>query len=306
MSEVVGVRIESLKYFVVTADCRSMTLSSKVLHVSQQCISKEIKQLEEELGRKVFWRSKAGVALTEDGTVAYNMAVQILQQFAGFAELFREPSLPQTLTIGYYNGFMKHVESIVNIFQSTHPQIVVEEYFASTGHLEQELNGAAVDLVLQQVEKDAMAALEAHPKYELVVLLEEKVQAMFMATPANAQLNGFNLEWLADYPILFYCDSTQEIPLYQRIAQRYCSRLNVLYKGNNIEKSWNVFERKNAVALMTKSLGGMMHSDLPTRLVPLDQEILVCTVLLVKKDLLQSAEIAALIDIFRAFFQQYS
>ena len=82
-------RIESLKYFVVTADCRSMTLSSKVLHVSQQCISREIKQLEAEMGRPLFWRSKAGVALTEDGELAYQKAQQILQDFADFGQLFQ-------------------------------------------------------------------------------------------------------------------------------------------------------------------------------------------------------------------------
>lgn len=297
-------RIESLKYFVVTADCRSMTLSGEVLHVSQQCISREIKQLEAEMGQQLFWRSKAGVALTEEGERAYQAALQVLQQFADFEQLFRTEE-GRRLTIGAYIGFKQHLGSIINIFQGTHPQITIEEYYSSTEQLVHALSSGTVDFALWQLEKDNLLALEPQTVYTPIVLLEEPVQILFSATPANAELKCFELNKLGQYPIMFYCDSAQETPLYQRIAQRYCDHLNVLYKGNNMEKSWHVFERRNAIALMTKSLTGMLQNSSAMRLIPIDQEIIVCTVLSIRNDLLNTAESGELIDIFKAFFLQF-
>lgn len=297
-------RIESLKYFVVTADCRSMTLSSKVLHVSQQCISREIKQLEAEMGRPLFWRSKAGVALTEDGELAYQKAQQILQDFADFGQLF-QTEVGRKLTIGAYIGFKQHIDSVNNIFQRTHSQIAIEEYYSSTEQLVHALSSGTVDFALWQLEKEELLTLGPQTVYTPIILLEESVQILLSATPANAELKYFELSKLDQYPIMFYCDSAQETPLYQRIAQRYCDHLNVLYKGNNMEKSWNVFERRNAIAFMTKSLTGMVQNNSAMRLVPIDQKITVCTVLSVRNDLLDSAEIEELIDIFKAFFQQF-
>ena len=297
-------RIESLKYFVVTADCRSMTLSSKVLHISQQCISREIKQLEEELGRPLFWRSKAGVALTEEGQRAYRAAQAILQQFAEFQQIFHEEAARQTLTVGSYIGFKMHIETILNIFQGAHPQMIVDEYYSSTEQLEHELGNGLVDFALRQLETKALETTR-QPLYATFVLAEEPVQILVNAIPANAELKRFDLSKMQNYPILFYCDSAQETPLYQRIAQRYCEKLNILYKGNNMEKSWSVFERRNAVAVMTKSLSGMMQTGAPVRLVPIEQEIMISTVLSVRKDLLETTEAGDLIEVFQAFFQQF-
>lgn len=297
-------RIESLKYFVVTADCRSMTLSSKVLHVSQQCISREIKQLEAEMGQQLFWRSKAGVALTEEGELAYQAAQQVLQQFADFGQLFREGE-GRRLTIGAYVGFKRHIDSITSIFQGAHPQINIEEYYSSTEQLDDALASGTIDLMLRQLEKEELLTLEEQSLYTPIVLLEEPVQVLLHAVPTNADVKNFKMDRLDQYPIMFYCDSAQETPLYQRIAQRYCSRLNIVYKGNNMEKSLHVFERRNAIAVMTKSLAGMVQEGTAVRLVPIDQEIIVCSVLSVRNDLLELTEIRDLIDIFKAFFLQF-
>ena len=146
-------RIESLQYFVVTANCKSMTLSSKVLHVSQQCISKEIKQLEDELGASLFVRSNSGVALTKNGETAYQAAYQILQQIEEFNNLFTTETLAQALTIGSYIGFKRHIEAIATIFQRTHHNIWLNEYYYSTEQLEHALNEATLDIALRQIER---------------------------------------------------------------------------------------------------------------------------------------------------------
>lgn len=70
--------IRVLNYFVETANNKSMTKAAKKLHVTQPTLSKQLKDLEDELGQKLFTRSNYSVNLTAEGEVLYKRAVDIL------------------------------------------------------------------------------------------------------------------------------------------------------------------------------------------------------------------------------------
>lgn len=57
-------RIEQLMFLREVANTKSMSVAASNLYVTPQYISKAIKLLEEELGTKIFRRSKTGVYLT--------------------------------------------------------------------------------------------------------------------------------------------------------------------------------------------------------------------------------------------------
>lgn len=67
-------RMEQLSYVQTVAQCGSMNLASEQLHVSQQAISKAIRQLENELGIAIFVRTNKGVVLTPQGQRLYDFA----------------------------------------------------------------------------------------------------------------------------------------------------------------------------------------------------------------------------------------
>ena len=60
-------RLEQLMYVQAVVACGSMNQASQRLHLSQQAISKGIRQLEEELGILIFVRTNKGVVLTPEG-----------------------------------------------------------------------------------------------------------------------------------------------------------------------------------------------------------------------------------------------
>ncbi len=60
-------RLEQLHYLLVTANCHSMHKASDILHVSQQNISKAIRDLEKELAVLLFDRTTSGLYLTLEG-----------------------------------------------------------------------------------------------------------------------------------------------------------------------------------------------------------------------------------------------
>ena len=56
-----------LRYFLAVAREGSVTGAANFLHVTQPTLSRQIKELEEELGTKLFVRHSHSVSLTPDG-----------------------------------------------------------------------------------------------------------------------------------------------------------------------------------------------------------------------------------------------
>lgn len=56
-----------LKYFLMTAREENITKAAELLHITQPTLSRQLMQLEEELGTKLFIRGGHNVTLTEDG-----------------------------------------------------------------------------------------------------------------------------------------------------------------------------------------------------------------------------------------------
>ena len=67
-----------LKYFLVVATERNISNAAKILYVSQPALSKQLKNLEEELGVILFKRGNRNITLTEDGVYFLTKAKEIL------------------------------------------------------------------------------------------------------------------------------------------------------------------------------------------------------------------------------------
>ncbi|HJE86089.1 MAG TPA: LysR family transcriptional regulator [Levilactobacillus hammesii] len=70
--------IRVLRYFVEVARQSSITRAAEALHVSQPTLSKQLKNLENELGKKLFQRSNYGITLTDAGILMRKRAEDIL------------------------------------------------------------------------------------------------------------------------------------------------------------------------------------------------------------------------------------
>jgi DNA-binding transcriptional LysR family regulator len=71
--------IRVLRYFVEAAREESMTNAAVKLHVTQPTLSKQIKELEEELGQKLFIRGNYNIHLTPEREILYKRALDILE-----------------------------------------------------------------------------------------------------------------------------------------------------------------------------------------------------------------------------------
>ena len=72
--------IRQLRYFVAVADGGNLSGAARQLHVSQPPVTRQIQQLEEEVGQILFTRSSKGVELTPAGAAFLVEARKILAQ----------------------------------------------------------------------------------------------------------------------------------------------------------------------------------------------------------------------------------
>ena len=70
--------IRTLRYFLAVAREENMSRAAELLHVTQPTLSKALKSLEEELGKKLFTRHSFSIALTEEGVLLRDRAEDLV------------------------------------------------------------------------------------------------------------------------------------------------------------------------------------------------------------------------------------
>ena len=99
--------LRHLRYFVAVADSKSLTLAAEhVLHTTQPSLSRQIRDLEEEVGVQLFARSSRGLTLTEAGRTFLDYARSILSQVNAAIEATRRVGLPSKprFSLGFLTG----------------------------------------------------------------------------------------------------------------------------------------------------------------------------------------------------------
>ncbi len=71
--------IRLLKYFLAVAREENITAAAESLHITQPTLSKQLMELEDELGKTLFIRGKRKITLTEDGLLLRKRAGEIIE-----------------------------------------------------------------------------------------------------------------------------------------------------------------------------------------------------------------------------------
>ena len=93
--------LRTLRYLVAIADAGTITAAANAIHISQPALSRQMQELETELGTKLFNRKSRAISLTANGTYLVNRARQILTLTdAAVADIVDDHAVSGTLAIG--------------------------------------------------------------------------------------------------------------------------------------------------------------------------------------------------------------
>lgn len=146
-----------LRYFLEVARERNITHAAERLHISQPTLSKQLKELEGELGKKLFVRGNYNVRLTDEGMLLRKRAEDILDMVGKTEEEFK--SLGEVtggdIRIGCAESDgIKHLARCVKALQEDYPRIRIHLYSGDTEDLAERLDRGQLDFVVISQEVD--------------------------------------------------------------------------------------------------------------------------------------------------------
>ena len=118
-----------IRYFMSAVECRSMSKAAEMFFVSQPAMSKQIRNLEQELGVVLLKRSSSGVVLTEAGKLIYSHFSAMNQEFKMLLDEAKRLSGNEvtTLRIGVPEDWdiSRFTHDVKRTFSQRHPQVVI-------------------------------------------------------------------------------------------------------------------------------------------------------------------------------------
>jgi DNA-binding transcriptional LysR family regulator len=165
--------LRHLRYFVAVAEEENVTRAAAKLHVSQPGLSRQIRDLEDELGVLLLERSAKSVRLTEAGRVFLNEARAVLQRADDAVKSVRAAAggTQGEIHVGYAPSLTVQIlPQALRIFQNEFPGVRVLLHDLSTHEMLARLNDGKLHLALA-------------------------------VRPGTKQLRGLRFDELARYPV---------------------------------------------------------------------------------------------------------
>lgn len=237
--------IRTLRYFLEAAREENMSKAAERMHISQSALSKQLKGLEEELGKKLFVRHSFSIELTEEGMLLrkraedlLSMADKITAEFASMDDI-----IGGNIYFGCAESYqIRHLAALIKRFKKQYPGF---HYHITSGDTEQ---------VTEKLDKGLLdfAVLVERPdyaKYNVVKMPESDRWGLVMpAGCALAQKDCITFEDLLGLPL--FCSGQgwhADLPL-------WCGeRINELTLEGSFRLSYNasVFTREGLGYLLT-------------------------------------------------------
>lgn len=140
--------IRTLKYFLVIAQEENITRAASLLHVTQPTLSRQMAQLENELGVELFRRSQHRIYLTEKGLLLKRRAEEMVEmEEKTMREMSEDEEVSGTLNIG--SGDLRSMTYLANAlakFKKLYPGVVFELYSGNSDDIKERIEQGRLDM----------------------------------------------------------------------------------------------------------------------------------------------------------------
>lgn len=140
-----------LRYFLAVVQEGSITAAAERLHVTQPTLSRQLAQLEKELGVQLYERTTHGIELTPEGQLLSQRAAEIVELANKTETEVRHHSeeLAGTVYIGAGNLRAERVlYRLVREFRELHPHVAFDVYSATSDVIKERMDKGLLDVGL--------------------------------------------------------------------------------------------------------------------------------------------------------------
>jgi LysR family transcriptional regulator, hca operon transcriptional activator len=261
--------LRHLRYFVAVAEEGSLTnAAERRLHTAQPSLSRQIRDLELEVGVKLLERGARGVELTASGRTFLDHARLALLQVEAAGEAARRAARPEkaAFVIGFLAGQeLVWLPEVLRILREEQPDIEITLASQSSPELAGALMRGKVDVAFLRREKDA-------PGVAFKPLIKEPLVAVLPADHRLAASKEVRLRDLAGEP---YISPTRVAPALKAAIENYAAKNGVVltpaFDGENLSSVLSLVTSTGGVTLLPLYVRLMLPPSVVIR--PLQGEV---------------------------------
>ena len=280
--------IRVLKYFLLVAREENITKAAELMHLTQPTLSRQLMQLEKELGVQLFRRSKHRIILTEEGMLLRRRAEEIVALAEKTKEdlQHREEQLTGTVAVG--SGELqssRFLSQLLTAFQEKNPLVRFAIYSGNSDNIKERIERGLLDVGLLQEPVDIT-------RYRFVrTPVRERWGVLVREDSVSATKQSVSPAELADMPLI--------LPERESIQNELLNWFGPYAEGLRITATGNLLY--NLASLARASGSCVLTLDLECdydglRFIPLSPLMGSDTVLVWKKAQTFSAAAAAMIE----------
>lgn len=265
-----------LKYFLAVAREENITKAAALLHLTQPTLSRQLMQLEEELGVQLFRRSRYHIELTEDGMLLRRRAQELVDLAEKTTREFtlRETELMGEIAIGAgETQSMSFLSRAMVSFREHYPKVTFRIFSANADDVKERLDTGLLDMGLLtepvDVGRYAFCRMKERDRWGVLVRLDSPLAGLDSVTP----------------------DDLEQVPLIisgrERVQRELANWFGDRWERLQIAASFNLI--LNAANMVRYGVGTALSFDLnfsfdDLRFIPLSPTMDTGTVLVWKKD----------------------
>ena len=143
--------IRVLRYFLTVAREESITRAAQVLHITQPTLSRQLAQLEEQMGVKLFSRGTRKIALTNEGVLLRRRAEEILELVDKTERELQEQEEQVEGVVSIECGDLRSVQKLAELIGSFHekyPLVTFDLHTATADHVKDRMDRGLTDIGL--------------------------------------------------------------------------------------------------------------------------------------------------------------
>ena len=188
-----------LKYFLTVADEGNITRAADILHVTQPTLSRQLMELEDELGTALLIRGKRSVTLTDEGFLFKQQAEMIVELSDKLEHTFKDQKdvVCGTIRIGASEAVgCRALAAYMKEFREKYPDVQFDLYNGMADNIKEMLERGLLDLglVLEPVDT---------AKFEYVRLPQKETWGLLLRKDHElAGKETINVEEIRPYPLI--------------------------------------------------------------------------------------------------------
>jgi DNA-binding transcriptional LysR family regulator len=295
-----NMELRHLRYFVAVADEKNFTRAAERLHIAQPPLSRQVQQLEEELGVLLIEKGSRPLRLTEAGKFFHAHAQELLDKAADLKAMTqRVGKIDRKFAIGFVASTLYGLlPEIVRRFRNRFESVEISFHEMTTMEQLQALKEGRIDVGFGRLKSE-------DPAIRRIVLREE---ALIAALPVGHRLAA------VEEPLRL-ADLVQETLLVYPKAPRpsFADQVLATFKERNLvpQQVQEVRELQIAIglvgagqgiAIVPQSLQGMIRTDVVYR--PLDDLQAVSPIIFSARHMDRSPELVNMLEVIYEIYEE--